>query len=204
MRILDVSFAVILLATCLRVAMNISINFPILTDWLMTDDTRYRLIRTGFVFLTWITPVYSLVIGYILWLFNEKKWIIGFSYIYIITAVLFRTVWQGAMANTLLTGRLILMILVNMVPVVLCSIAWLSTRVRPIAPYFWVLGGFYLFFNMITVGCQLLFITSHHIVWEFMILYIDVLIPVPTLFIIARAKRWLRKERELEQAVRAI
>ncbi|TDX01893.1 hypothetical protein [Dinghuibacter silviterrae] len=204
MRILDVSFLIILLATLLRVILNISIDLPGLTDWLIGGEIRYRMIRMGFVFLTWITPVYSLVIGYILWLFGEKKWIIGFSYVYIITAILFRTVWRDALVNTVISQRFILVTVVYLVPILLCSVAWLSTRVRPIAPYFWALGALYLVFNVVTVCCQVLFMTTHHIAWEFVISYVGVFVPIPTLFIIARTKRWIREERDLEDAVEAM
>lgn len=197
MKILAVAFWTIVLVILAKVVLRVGLFvFP----WFLPADAWASLEMDSTKVFTWITPAYSVAIGYILWLFREKKWIIWSSYAYLISFVLVLTLKPGEA----LTFRYVAYLTLVDLPCALGGVSWLFVRTRPIAPYYWVLAATYLGGLLFVDALSFLYVETHAIVLEYVVLVIDLLLPVPTLFLIARARRWIRENRALELEVGAM
>ncbi|HTJ14498.1 MAG TPA: hypothetical protein VL547_20810 [Dinghuibacter sp.] len=187
-RILTVGFWMIVVALLLRVTLLAgTFLFPF-----------FDLTRLGWVVVSWMVFAYTAVIGYVAWLFREQQWIVVCSFLYILTRAFDLLVLGGVPHDTL---RFALLAIVGDVPCIVSGIAWMRVSRQPIAPYFWTLGGLYVGWLVLLAGNRVLFVATHAIQLAFVDVGVSLLIPVPTLFLIARARRWVREERALEEEV---
>lgn len=187
-RILTMAFWVIVFSLILRVALTAGVVlFPFFTP-----------ARFGWVVASWTVFAYTAVIGYVAWLFQEKTWIVCCSYLYVLTRAFDLIFMAGVPHDTL---QYALLASLGDVPCIVSGIAWMKVSRSPIAPNFWVLGGLYVGWLVLLAGNRVLFVATHAIQLAFVDVFVSLLIPVPTLFLLARAIRWVRESRALREEV---
>src|SRR6202012_3852039 len=143
-RILAVAFWTIVVSYILRVALLAgALLFP------------FSLVHYGWPFVSWMVFVYTAAIGYVLWVFRERTWIIVCSYLYILTRLFDVLVLGDVPADKL---RYALLSIVGAVPCVVSWIAWMRVSRMPIAPYYWVLGGLYVGWLVLLAGNRVLIV----------------------------------------------
>lgn len=204
MKVLGIAFWSIVVATGLRLCLCMGIFAPRVILLVFSARVWLACIHPIGNLLFYITPLYSLAIGYILWLFHERKRLVWGSYAYIIGFVLYTLFFRHRIPETHLSPMYWLSALCTDIPNAICGICWLRVRVRPMAPYYWALGGIYLVLLSLTFACSTLFLYTQLHPWNRAIYLLSVLIPLPTLFLIARARREWREREALEREVLAI
>lgn len=187
-RILTLAFWMIVFTLVLRVALFAgAVLFPF-----------YAPPRLAWEAVSWTVFAYTAVIGYVAWLFREKTWIVWCSYLYMLTRAFDLIFMPGVPHDTL---HYALLASIGDVPCIVSGIAWMKVSRQPIAPYFWVLGGLYVGWLVLLAGNRVLFVATHAIQLAFVDVFVSMLIPVPTLFLLARAIRWERENRALQEEV---
>jgi hypothetical protein len=194
MKILTAALYIIIVVTLLRVLELVSFLDP--------GNLLFGLARDYWQVAHWATLVYTAVIGYILWRFRERNWIIWCSYAYIlsyIAGVIGSYVFYWDMSTHFLLYGFLLDL-----PNIAGGLAWLFVKARPIAPYYSILGVTYLFFMGLSLAFAYLYQETRYIPFLYVIEMVGVVVPIPTLFLIARAKRYFRENEALEAEVRAL
>lgn len=187
-RILTLAFWMIVFSLVLRVALFAgAILFPFFAP-----------ARFGWAVASWTAFTYTAVIGYVAWLFREKTWIVCCSYLYVLTRAFDLLFIPGVSHDTL---HYALLASIGDLPCIASGIAWMKVSRQPVAPYFWVLGGLYVGWLVLLAGNRVLFVATHAIQLAFVDVFVGLLIPVPALFLLARAIRWVREERALRAEV---
>ena len=142
------------------------------------------------------------MIGYILWRFGEKKWIVCCSYAYMLSYA-FGIIGQYAFRWNMSTHFLWYGFLLD-IPNIVGGLAWLFVKVRPVAPYYRILGVTYLFFLGLSLAFAYLYEKTLYVPFLYAIEMVGVVVPIPTLLLIARAKRHFRENEALEAEVRTL
>ncbi|WP_133994527.1 hypothetical protein [Dinghuibacter silviterrae] len=176
-------------------------------DWSVIRSTMEVL--SGFMHL--FCPM---VIGYILWLFKEKRWIIWCSYAYplfLILGILINIEWTRITGSWNLFGVAEGQ-MIRDIPMLLCSLAWLQVKNKVIAPVFrWLTGALWMAYILNSLFN--IYYAMHHIpqyaTRQIPLLFytsvgLRVVVQLPLLFLITRTQQWITDNHLLEKEISQI
>jgi hypothetical protein len=170
----------------------------------LTTGTRAHFMNRSVIY--WMTLVpsflslfYSAVIGYIWWLFRERRWIVWSAYLYIIPSLwaiwmVFASPGKSSSFNYVLTEIIILY----------SSITWMLVKAPPIAaPARW-LGITYLASMAMLYYVSFVTYAKNPALFYLFSTLLPMVPPLLTLLLIQRAQRWIGERRQLEKEVDAL
>ena len=201
MKLLAFAFWSIIIATGLRLCLFLAVFSPRVILLVFSARLWLALAHPIHNLLFYLTPLYYLSIGYILLLFNERKWIVWGSYTYVIGFVLNVLFFRNRVPEDGLSSMYWMSVLCVSLPNIICGICWLCVSVRPMAPYYRALGGIYLVLFSSSATFFTLFLYTQDHAWNRAIYIISPFISLPILPLIARARRELKERAALEREI---